>query len=245
MLRASPSKGKKSGQRRHLTEEHFREDFELATFVESVSRRTVHDIVRKEAKDTVSFEIDAFKGVFEGAISDLRVLEGNFMRRMDEVGPEDTIFILFFFFLLFAKRAWKHASWRNKSTRPRRSFCSRCRQTVPSNWSSWTPRWPTVRPFYFSFLLVSFSFLSLGTAAATSIGERLSIASAQRESVEAAVEVIRYFEELNSNKCSSLVFVDPQRIHERGLSCLFVCLSRLFVCLFVCCLTFIVFQRRC
>jgi hypothetical protein len=47
------------------------------------------------------------------------------------------------------------------------------------------------------------------------IGERLATASAQRESVDAALEVMNYFAELNTGDAQSSVFVDPEKIHER------------------------------
>lgn len=53
------------------------------------------------------------------------------------------------------------------------------------------------------------------TTSAVGVGERLQSASVQRESVEAALEVMSYFEELNQGRATSAVFVDPERIHER------------------------------
>jgi exocyst complex component 5 len=52
------------------------------------------------------------------------------------------------------------------------------------------------------------------TASAIGIGERLTMASMQRDSVEAALEVMKYFEELNTGVAKAAVFVDPERIHE-------------------------------
>lgn len=52
------------------------------------------------------------------------------------------------------------------------------------------------------------------TASAISMGEQLSVTTIQIDSVEAATEVMRYFEELNKGKVGSAVFVDPERIHE-------------------------------
>lgn len=54
------------------------------------------------------------------------------------------------------------------------------------------------------------------TAAAVGTGERLATLTAQRESVEAALDVVRYLGEFGeSGEAHSAVFVDPDRIHER------------------------------
>ncbi len=53
------------------------------------------------------------------------------------------------------------------------------------------------------------------TALALGTGERLATASAQRENVEAALDVVRYLDEFADGDAHSAVFVDPERIHER------------------------------
>ena len=55
-----------------------------------------------------------------------------------------------------------------------------------------------------------------GSASAVGVGERLSALSAQRESCDAALEVMEYLEAMQaSGEAQALVFVDPQRLHER------------------------------
>ncbi len=187
-MRSSPVKGSLSAattggrRRKPLSEEQFHDDsFGLRDFVEGLSRRAVLETEREQrsaaAGAAVALETEAVRVVLEGALSELRTLDGVLTRRLGEA---------------LERCAQSEARFQREAER-----LVAAQEGLQQQLEAMDAR------------------MADNTAAAIGVGERLATASAQRESVDAAAEVVRYLAELNGGDAHSAVFVDPERIHER------------------------------
>jgi hypothetical protein len=158
-------------------------------FVESLCRKVVVESERREGLET-----EGARAALESALGELRGLDAALSSRLDEA-------------LLRCARA--EAKFASETER-----LSTLTRFVPGCCFSCFEKSSSER------LRGSLSSLDARfadrTAAAVGTGERLAAATAQRESVEAALDVVRYLGEFgDSGEAHSAVFVDPERIHER------------------------------
>ncbi len=170
-----------SRRRKPLSEEQFFDDaFGLRDFVEGLTRRAVLETEReqrgKEA-GAASLETEGLRGLLEGALGELRALDGLLARRLGDA---------------LERCAQSEARFQRETER-----LVRAQEGLQAQLEAMDAR------------------MADNTASAVGVGERLATASAQRESVDAAAEVVRYLAELNGGAAHSAVFVDPERIHER------------------------------
>lgn len=194
-------------KRKPLSEESFHdESFELGELLKNLTRRVVFERVREErGQQEAQLHTEAFARVFETADQELRALDAAFKVRaflpspllmpwqehLDEALDHCVVAEQNFKrqLDLLGKVRFCGFLWSGDALRQSEEACKKQLEQIERRMAD-------------------------NTASAIGLGERLGTASSVRDSVEAGLEAMRYFSELNTGKASSAVFVDPERIHE-------------------------------